>query len=49
MPAIAAAAGGAFARTIKRSDEVETAIVEALRAVREERRAAVLDVWLERL
>lgn len=46
--AIATAAGGAFARTVKRVEEVEGAVAEALRAVREEKRAAVLDVWLEK-
>ena len=46
---IAAAAGGAFARTVKEVDEVEGAIAEALKVVRKEKRAAVLDVWLERL
>jgi acetolactate synthase-1/2/3 large subunit len=44
--AIAAAAGGAFARTIKHPDEVAPAIEEALRAVRTEKRAAVIDAWL---
>ncbi|MEX0853016.1 MAG: thiamine pyrophosphate-dependent enzyme, partial [Bauldia sp.] len=44
--AIAAAAGGAYARIVRRPDEVEAAIAEGLRVVREERRAAVLDVWL---
>lgn len=43
---LAAAAGGAFARTIKSAGELDEAIREALRAVRQERRAAVLDVWL---
>jgi acetolactate synthase-1/2/3 large subunit len=47
--AIAAAAGGAHARTVKEVDEVEPAIAEAVHIVREEKRAAVLDVWLERL
>jgi acetolactate synthase-1/2/3 large subunit len=47
--AIAAAAGGAFARTVSRPDEVTDAIAEALRAVREEQRAAVLDVRLPHL
>ena len=47
--AIAAAAGGAFARTVRRPDEVEAAIAAALSAVREEKRAAVLDVWLPHL
>ena len=46
---IAAAAGGAFARMVKHSDQLEAALVGALKAVREEKRAAVLDVWLERL
>jgi acetolactate synthase-1/2/3 large subunit len=46
---IAAAAGGAYARTVRRTDEVEAAIAEALHAVRVEKRAAVLDVWLARL
>jgi len=41
---IAAAAGGAWARKIARPEEVEPALIEALRAVRVERRAAVLDV-----
>jgi acetolactate synthase-1/2/3 large subunit len=44
--AIAGAAGGAFGRTIRHPREVEPAIAEGLRAVREERRCAVLDVWL---
>jgi acetolactate synthase I/II/III large subunit len=43
---IAAAAGGAFALTIRRTSEVEEGVRRALRAVREEKRAAVLDVWL---
>jgi acetolactate synthase-1/2/3 large subunit len=47
--AIAAAAGGAFARKLCRADEVEPAIAEALRAVREEGRCAVLDVRLPQL
>lgn len=46
--AIAAAAGGAYARQVKDVNEVEEAIGEALRVVREEGRCAVLDVWLER-
>ena len=44
--AIAAAAGGALALTVKRPDEVEAAIAAGLRAVREEGRAAVIDAWL---
>jgi acetolactate synthase-1/2/3 large subunit len=47
--AIAAAAGGAFAKIVRRPEEVEASVAEALRAVREEKRCAVLDVWLERL
>ncbi len=46
---IAAAAGGAFARIVKTPAELDGAIEDALRAVREERRAAVLDVWLAHL
>jgi acetolactate synthase I/II/III large subunit len=43
---IAAAGGGAFARIVKSAGELESAIQDALRAVREEGRSAVLDVWL---
>lgn len=43
---IAAAAGGAFARMVKHPRDVEAAVVEGLRAVIEEGRPAVLDVWL---
>ncbi|HEX5432490.1 MAG TPA: thiamine pyrophosphate-dependent enzyme, partial [Bryobacteraceae bacterium] len=46
---IAAAAGGAFARIVKDPGEVSPAIRDALRAVREEKRAAVVDVWLPHL
>ena len=46
---IAAAAGGAFARVVKRPQEVEAAIAEGLRVVLEESRCAVLDVWLSHL
>ena len=46
---IAAAAGGAFARTVQRPEEVDAAIAEALDAVRVEKRAAVLDVMLPHL
>jgi acetolactate synthase-1/2/3 large subunit len=46
---IAAAAGGAYARTVKDPAELDGAIAEALRVVKEEKRAAVLDVWLARL
>jgi acetolactate synthase-1/2/3 large subunit len=47
--AIAAAAGGALALTLRRPDEVEAGIAAGLKAVREEKRAAVLDVWLPHL
>jgi len=46
---IAAAAGGAFARIVKRPEELDSAISAALKAVKEESRSAVLDVWLEHL
>ena len=46
---IAAAAGGAFARTVHRADEVDDALDQALTAVKRDRRAAVLDVWLPHL
>ena len=46
---IAAAAGGALGLTVKRPEEVGPALDAALRAVREEKRAAVLDVWLPHL
>lgn len=46
---IAAAAGGAFARTVRKPEELEAAVEDALRAVKEERRSAVLDVWLAHL
>jgi acetolactate synthase-1/2/3 large subunit len=43
---IAAAAGGAYARKVQKVEDVESAIAEALRVVREEKRCAVLDVFL---
>jgi acetolactate synthase-1/2/3 large subunit len=46
---IAAAAGGAFARIVKRPQDVEAAIAEGLRVVLEEQRCAVLDIWLSHL
>jgi acetolactate synthase-1/2/3 large subunit len=46
---IAAAAGGAYVRTVKIAGEVEAAIEDALRVVRADGRSAVLDVWLPRL
>jgi acetolactate synthase-1/2/3 large subunit len=36
-------------RTVKSAADLDGAIREALRAVREEKRSAVLDVWLPRL
>ncbi len=47
--AIAAAAGGAFARVIKRPEDVEAGVAEGLRVVSAEKRCAVLDVWLAHL
>jgi acetolactate synthase-1/2/3 large subunit len=47
--AIAAAAGAAFARKVEEPEEVEDAVAEAVKVVREERRAAVLDVRLAHL
>jgi acetolactate synthase I/II/III large subunit len=46
---VAVAAGGAFARVVKRPQDVEPAIAEGLKVVLEERRCAVLDVWLSHL
>jgi acetolactate synthase I/II/III large subunit len=43
---IAAASGGAYACTVRTVGDVPAALAEALRVVREERRCAVLDVWL---
>ncbi|GJD65323.1 thiamine pyrophosphate-requiring protein [Methylobacterium frigidaeris] len=43
---IAAAAGGAWGRQVRDAAEVDEALAEALRVVREEKRCAVLDVWL---
>ena len=43
---IAAAAGGAHAEIVRRPDEVEPALERALRAVRDEKRCAVLDAWV---
>lgn len=44
--AIAAAAGGAFAASVRLPEEMAPALRRAFHAVREEGRAAVLDVWL---
>jgi acetolactate synthase-1/2/3 large subunit len=43
---IAAAAGGAFARIVRRPEDLNSTLAEALNAVRRERRCAVVDVWL---
>ncbi len=43
---IAAAAGGALAIRIERPDEVEAGIARAVKAVREEKRCAVVDARL---
>jgi acetolactate synthase-1/2/3 large subunit len=44
---IAAAAGGAWGRQIRTADEVDEALREAIRVVREEQKCAVVDVWME--
>jgi acetolactate synthase-1/2/3 large subunit len=46
---IAVAAGGAHGAKVERPEDVEPAVAEAFRVVREEGRSAVLDVWLEHL
>jgi acetolactate synthase-1/2/3 large subunit len=46
---IAAAAGGALALTVKRPEELEEAIAAGFRAVRQDGRCAVLDVWIPHL
>lgn len=46
---IAAAAGGAHGVRVERPEDLEAAVAEAFRVVREEKRAAVLDVWLAHL
>jgi acetolactate synthase I/II/III large subunit len=46
---IAAAAGGAFAKTIRTLGELEEGLEQAIAAVREQKRCAVLDVWLPHL
>ena len=46
---IAAAAGGAYARVVKRPQDVDAAVAEGLKVVLEEQRCAVLDVWLSHL
>jgi len=46
---VAAAAGGAHACTVRRPEDMAAAVAEAFRVVREERRCAVLDVWVPHL
>lgn len=43
---IAAAAGGSLALTVRDADELDAALVLAMVALREEKRAVVLDAWL---
>jgi acetolactate synthase-1/2/3 large subunit len=47
--AIAAAAGGAYAATIRRPEDFEPALIQALLEIRSKNRAAVLDVWVPQL
>jgi acetolactate synthase-1/2/3 large subunit len=43
---IAAAAGGAHAELVRQAQDVEPALERALRAIRDEKRCAVIDAWL---
>ena len=43
---IAAAAGGAWGRQVVAPADLDAALAEALRVVREEKRCAVLDIWM---
>jgi acetolactate synthase I/II/III large subunit len=43
---IAVAAGGAFGQIVRHPSEVDAALENAMRVLREERRSVVLDVWL---
>ena len=45
---IAAAAGGAWSRKVMKASELDEAMKEAIRVVKEDKRCAVLDCWLER-
>jgi acetolactate synthase-1/2/3 large subunit len=47
--AIAVAAGGAHAAIIRTPDDIAPSLDAALRVVRDERRSAVVDVWLPRI
>jgi hypothetical protein len=44
---VAAAAGGAFAATVKTAAEFEPALDGAIKAVAEEKRTAVVDCWIQ--
>jgi acetolactate synthase-1/2/3 large subunit len=46
---IAAAAGGALAITVRRPAELEAALSAAMQAVKQEKRCAVLDIWVPHL
>jgi acetolactate synthase-1/2/3 large subunit len=46
---IAAAAGGALAITVRRPAELEAALSAALHAVKQEKRCAVVDIWVPHL
>ncbi|KAH9948269.1 thiamine diphosphate-binding protein [Amylocystis lapponica] len=46
---IAVAAGGAWGRRVERVDELQAALEEAIRVVREEKRCAVLDLVIEQI
>jgi acetolactate synthase-1/2/3 large subunit len=43
---IAAAAGGAFAQTLRHPSDVDPALENAMKILKTERRSVVLDVWL---
>ncbi|MBV9268380.1 MAG: thiamine pyrophosphate-requiring protein [Acidobacteriaceae bacterium] len=47
--AIAIASGAGFGRTVREADELEQALTEALGVVRQQKRSAVLDVYVPRL
>jgi len=46
---IAASAGGALALTVRQPEDLAPALAQALRTVREDKRCAVLDVWVPAL
>jgi acetolactate synthase-1/2/3 large subunit len=46
---IAAAAGGALAVTVRKPEDLAPALADALRTVREDKRCAVIDVWVPHL